>query len=93
MFTPVTKPTSRNWSMDNPRGKETYDQNTITYDDPNIFYDGFDNHIWTRVAKPTGGSAVTILVGMTLGLIIPLTNAVERNISGDSWTRVAKPTS
>ncbi len=45
---------------------------------------------WTDVPKPTGdGPAVR--VGMTMGLMIPLTSAIDRHAT-DKWTRVNKPT-
>lgn len=46
---------------------------------------------YTNVAKPSGGGG-TLAVGMTMGLLIPLTNAVTRTIIGSSWTKIVKPT-
>lgn len=33
--------------------KPTYDELTIIYDDPNVYYDGSNPLAWTEVAKPT----------------------------------------
>lgn len=56
---------------------------------------------YTNVGKPTGtnytvigkpsGSA-TIRAGMTMGLLIPLTNAVSRTVGNAGYTKVNKPT-
>ncbi len=45
---------------------------------------------YTNVAKPVNGGG-TLKAGMTMGLLIPLTNAVARNV-GSSYTNVSKPT-
>ena len=56
--------------------------------------------VYTNVAKPTGasytnvakpGGTGTLRGGMTMGLLIPLTNAVNRTV-GNPWVNVAKPT-
>lgn len=54
-WTPVAKPTSRNYTNVNPAGKTQYDQSDITYDDPNMYYDGVNPSQWTEVAKPLAG--------------------------------------
>lgn len=90
-WTTVTKPTTRTWTSTNPPGRTQYDQSSITYDDPNMFYDGVDPNAWTMVSKPTGNVNVTIFPGMATGLITPPTYSIQRNISSDNWTRVPKP--
>lgn len=52
-WTTVPKPTGTNYTNVNPVGKEQYDQPSIMYNDPNVFYDGVNQNQWTDVAKPT----------------------------------------
>ena len=91
-WTPIAKPNSTPYTNVNPTGKEQYDQSSITYDDPTVFYDGVNMSMWTDVAKPTDSFSVTITPGMATGLLMPLTYSTTYNISGDSWIRVPKPT-
>ena len=44
---------------------------------------------YTLIGKPSG--TATLRAGMTMGLLIPLTNAVNRTV-GNPYTNVAKPT-
>lgn len=91
----IAKPTSSIWTSINPRGKETYDQSTISYDDADTYYDGVNPNQWTDIAKPSVISGtVTILPGMATGLIMPPTYATQYvfDIGNDPWTRVNKPT-
>ena len=46
---------------------------------------------YTNISKPAGGGG-TIRVGMTTGLMIPLTYAVAVTITGSGYTKVNKPT-
>lgn len=46
---------------------------------------------YTNIPKPAGGQK-TLRAGMTMGLLIPLTNAVDRTVGGGNYTNVAKPT-
>lgn len=87
-WTPVAKPTTRNYTNVNPLGKEQYDESSITYDMSTVYYDGVNMNAWTKVAKPTGG--ILISPGMATGLIMPPTYAIQRG--ADTWTRVPKPT-
>ena len=45
---------------------------------------------YTSVSKPSGGG-ITLRRGMTMGLLIPLTNAVART-TGSAYTNILKPT-
>lgn len=90
-WTKVAKPGAQTWTDSHPQGKQQYDESTIQYDDPNTFYDGIDPDQWTMVAKPTGGTTITIRVGMATGLIMPPTYAVERTINSSNWIKVPKP--
>ena len=90
-YTKVSKPTGTGYTRVNIGGKSEYDQSDLTYDDSNTFYDGVDQAAYTLIAKPTGGLSGIILLGMTIGLLIPLTNTVETAVSSDDWTDIAKP--
>ncbi len=91
MWTTLPKPTGTPYSNVNPAGKEQYDQASITYDDPNVFYDGGDPSSWTDILKPSGGGGGTILIGMATGLIMPPTYSTSHTIASDSWTKINKP--
>lgn len=90
-WTNLSKPTGTPYTYTNPKGKETYDDMSVLYDDPAVFYDGINITAWTGVAKPTGNVLATILPGMATGLMIPFTYAVQYNLAGDSWTKLNKP--
>jgi hypothetical protein len=92
-WTNVSKPGAQTYINVNTQGKEQYDQSTILYDDPSIFYDGSDPNQWTMVPKPVGGNQqITIQVGMATGLIMPPTYSVARTFDISSqWTKVPKP--
>lgn len=85
-YTYISKPTSSLYSYVNPQGKETYDQDTIAYDDSNVFYDGTNPNAWTDVTKPT---LPIDRSGIASGLIIPLT--FPSSTMGTDWTDVNKP--
>lgn len=55
-YTNLTKPTNTSYTVQNPVGKEQYDQSTIEYDDANVFYDGTNESLYTNIAKPSGTS-------------------------------------
>ena len=88
MWTNVSKPTDATYTYVNTQGKEQYDQPDLTYDDSDVFYDGTDFSAWTDVAKPT--AQFTILAGMAMGLIMPISYSAQ--INSDSWTKVTKAT-
>lgn len=52
-WTNVAKPGAQTYTNVNALGKEQYDQASIMYDDPNVFYDGVNPNQYTNVAKPT----------------------------------------
>lgn len=56
MWTPIAKPTASTYGYVNPQGKEFYDQSNITYDDPNVFYDGIDPNQWSDINKPVSST-------------------------------------
>jgi len=55
-WTKIDKPTSSVITTVNPQGKETYDQNSLTYDDANTFYDGTNPNQWSTLAKPVSST-------------------------------------
>lgn len=52
----VAKPTGRPYTNVNVQGKEQYDQASIMYDDPNVFYDGVNQAAWTNILKPVSST-------------------------------------
>lgn len=88
-WTTVPKPTTPVWDNINVQGKEQYDQASITYDDANVFYDGYNPTQWTDVPKPTGSGVLK--AGMATGLIMPPTYSTSRQ-TNSQWTKVSKPT-
>lgn len=60
MWTNLPKPTNSNWASSNPIGRTQYDQSNIIYDDPNVFYDGYNPNTWTDLNKPNTSSWVDI---------------------------------
>lgn len=91
-YTYIAKPIDDTYSAVNAQGREQYDQATISYDDPNVFYDGVDINAYVYVAKPTGNGSVEITPGMATGLLIPLTYSTSYIFDNDDWTKVIKPT-
>ena len=89
-YTKIAKPTGADYTNVNPVGKEQYDDSGITYNSSTTFYDGIDISIWTKVAKPIGFAIIKI--GMTMGLIIPLTAAKEFTAGTAGYTKISKPT-
>ena len=59
-YTNVPKPTGPAYTNLNAQGKEQYDQSSILYDDPNIFYDGVNQSQYTNVAKPASTTYTNI---------------------------------
>ena len=91
-YTKISKPSESTYTRLSLTGKETYDESSLTYDDTNAFYDGVNQLQWTDIAKPIGSFESVIRPGMTLGLLIPLTNTLIRAVSTDRWTDINKPT-
>jgi glutaredoxin len=56
LYTYIQKPTDATYEYSNPQGKEHYDQASITYDDPQVFYDGINQSAYTDIIKPTSSS-------------------------------------
>lgn len=94
-WTKVNKPTGTGYTRVGFPGKEIYDDPNLTYDDAAAYYDSTFDAAWTDIAKPTGtGGTFQLVPGMTIGLMIPLTNSqTESPITGDAWTDISKPTS
>lgn len=91
-YTYIPKPTDATYINVNTVGKQQYDESTILYDDPGIFYDSVDNSAYTNIPKPTQ-AGIVVKAGTATGLLIPPTYATSRTIgSKDSYTYVSKPT-
>lgn len=60
MWTKIAKPVSSVWTAVNPRGKEQYDQASLTYNDANTYYDGIVPLQWTGIAKPSTNAWVNV---------------------------------
>ncbi len=88
-WTDISKPSGRNYTNLSFPGKETYDDTSLTYNDSSTFYDSINQSAWTDIGKPSG--ARTVVAGMTMGLLIPLTTSRTELIGGE-WTEVNKPT-
>mgnify|MGYP001619705795 FL=1 len=46
---------------------------------------------YTNVAKPTGSGSGTIVAGMSIGLLIPLTISIAQSVGVGGYTNVNKP--
>lgn len=49
----IAKPTDATYTYVNT-AKPSYDESAISYDDADVFYDGFDSAAYTKIPKPTG---------------------------------------
>lgn len=88
-YTNIPKPTDSNYIGVYTQGKQNYDDPTISFDDIAVFYDSTNYSAYTTVNKPNG--YMTLTPGMTMGLLIPLTNPVNREI-GQPYVKINKPT-
>ena len=59
-YTNIPKPTTPTYTNVNSSGKEGFDDVGVLFDDPNVFFDGFDNSFYTNVSKPSGTSYTNI---------------------------------
>ncbi len=85
----ISKPTDASYSNVNSSGKESFDDINVTFDQVSTFFDGLSLLSWTNIARP--GQSLGLNVGMTMGLLIPLTSSSSTR-SNDPWTRIVKPT-
>lgn len=85
MYTNVPKPTGTPYI--NINIIPVYDDLTVLYDDPNVFYDGFSDSAYTDIAKPTYNIATG---GIATGLLMPLT--FSKTTVTSPYTNVNKPT-
>ena len=91
-YTKISKPTGTPYTNTNVQGKEQYDQASLTYDDANTFYDGYDPNSYTMVAKPQI-QYVQLGQGFANGLLIPLTrSSIISSTEVSPYTNVPKPT-
>lgn len=87
-WTLIQKPTDATWTAISTQGRQTYDEATVSYDDPLVFYDSVDMDAWMEIPKPSNGT--TVGGGMTMGLIIPLTRPTGTTPT-EPWTYIPKP--
>lgn len=87
MWTNISKPTGTPYTK--VQVFPTYDESSVAYDSSVDFYDGFNQAMYTLVSKPAGSA--DFRAGMTMGLLIPLTNARQQTI-GQPWISINKPT-
>lgn len=55
-YTNVAKPTDSTYTRTNSGGRQSYDESTILYDDPSVFYDSVDQNAYTNFSKPTNST-------------------------------------
>ena len=87
-YTYISKPTDATYVPVNAVGREQYDQQSISYDDVSVFYDGYDENAYTNIAKPVDA-------GQTWNEINGIWNDATQtwNSSGTSpYTNITKPT-
>jgi len=89
-YTTISKPTGTTYENLNPVGKQQYDQDTISYDDATIFYDGLNPGQYTNITKPTY-SVTTIVAGSATGLLMAPTYPENVIIGMDPYTYISKP--
>lgn len=88
MWTEISKPTGTNYTDVNPAGKASFNDGGLFFDDSSVNFNATAIP-WTNIPNPI---LPTIFVpGMTLGLLIPLTES-RTTQTKDSWTRINKPT-
>ena len=58
MYTKIAKPSTQNYTKLNVHGI-LYDSPTLTYDDPNTFYDGINENQYTKIGKPLNPELIT----------------------------------
>lgn len=58
-YTNIPKPTGTAYTNMNT-AKPSYDEPSISYDDPLNFYDGFNPNMYTNISKPTGTAYTNI---------------------------------
>lgn len=80
----ISKPTNTDYTYVN-EAKPVYDQYTLTYDDPLMFYDGFDQFSYTNVPKPVDSYPVWDLMS------IEWREAQHSWDSTSGYTKVPKP--
>lgn len=76
IYTNIPKPIGTNYTNLNA-AKPTYDEMLFSYDDSNMFYDGFNPNQYTNLAKP-------VLTGGYLGFS-------GLTYTGNAWTNINKP--
>lgn len=59
-YVDITKPSNTSYTNENAVGKQQYDQATLMYDDPGVFYDSVNESLYTDISKPSSTTYVDI---------------------------------
>jgi hypothetical protein len=87
MYTNIPKPSGGTYTPVNLEGRYTWDDASIFYDDPNVYWDGINATGYTNIAKPA--LVAIIRPGMATGVLGPPTYSVQEDIG--AYTLVSKP--
>ncbi len=55
-YSNVPKPVGTSYTKINTSGFQTYDDALVSYDDPNVFYDGINPNMYTNIVKVSSTS-------------------------------------
>ena len=80
----IAKPTGDSWVSINPRGRESYSDGNVFYDDTITFYDGINQSSWTNISKP--------IYSQTWDQTTVSWDNYQKQWESPSWTQVPKPT-
>lgn len=61
-YTNIPKPTGSSYINVNSSGKESFDDDGVTFDSANTFFDGINNAVWSNLNKPNFSNPTTIFV-------------------------------
>lgn len=60
VYVNIPKPTGGSYTKISIGGNPSYDEPTVLYDDPLVYYDGFDSNMYTNISKPGAQSYTDI---------------------------------
>lgn len=87
-WTSISKPVGTSYTNLNADGKTQYDQSSVTYDDPTMFYDGINPGQWTDIAKP----ALAGYGSYTWNELSIIWDNAENTWENSAWINIDKPT-